>query len=55
MFCPFRIELWIAHDKPILFLAIHFGEFRALVESLKVLKKVKISGRKMQIIVMMGS
>ena len=37
VFCHFRIELWIAHDKPIIFLAVYFGGFRALIANSQIL------------------
>ena len=40
---------------PTIWVYLGASGYRALVESLKVLKKVKISGRKVQIIVMMGT
>ena len=57
MQCPdiFRLNYGLGNDKYTLFCNLIYCGLRALVESLKVLKKVKISGRKVQIIVMMGS
>ena len=54
---PINMEGWLDGDfllESNHFYALQYDRFRASIESLKVLKKFRISERKVQIIVLMG-